>query len=104
MKAIITDNLPGNVHQAAGFINEVGVADYLLSLQYDGGNYSTAVFRVERHQAKSFLEKLGKWGCTTERYKAMYNAWADGHENAKPKDFPEPPEQFKIGSMKDIKV
>lgn len=97
MKAIITDTLPGNVHAAAGFINEMGVAEEVISITYDSGNYSTVVFRMERKAVKAFLERTGKWRCTTERYKAMYSAWADGNVLAKPKDFPEPPEQFKVG-------
>ena len=97
MKAVITDTLPGNVHEATGFINEVGIADYLVSLEFTGGNYSTAIFKMERREVKAFLERACKWRCTTERYKALYNAWAEGNETAKPKDFPEPPEQFKVG-------
>ncbi len=100
MKAIITDNLPGNVHAAAGFINsQPGVAEMLMSLEYSGDNYSTAIFLVERRSVKAFREQMGTWRSTTDRYKAMYQAWEDGNVTAKPEDFPDtPPAPMKLWS------
>jgi hypothetical protein len=104
MKAIITDSPPGNVHSAASFYNEIGVADHLLSLSYDGGNYSTAVFLIERRDVRAFLERTGSWRSTTERYKAMYNAWAEGNETAKPERLPRHAPGADLGPRKESLV
>ncbi len=41
-----TENIGGNIHKAATFINKMGWAEYLISLYLNGGSYSTAVFRM----------------------------------------------------------
>lgn len=43
---IITENVPGNQHAAAQYINESGLADYLIQLDYSGGGSSIAIFKV----------------------------------------------------------
>lgn len=97
MKALITDILPGNVHAATTFINDMGAAEAVVSIDYDGGGYSTVVFCVERRDAKAFLCRIQKWRSTTGRYKALYEAWAAGDETAKPTDFPDvPPEPLYV--------
>lgn len=39
-----TENLPGNIHQSATFINKQGWADYVISMDFSGGNYTIVVF------------------------------------------------------------
>jgi hypothetical protein len=90
MIALITDNLPGNVHQAASLINVMDVADKVVSLEFSGGS-STVVYRVERMRAKKFLEQTGQWRSLTDQAQAMYDAWARGLTSAKLDDFPHTP-------------
>lgn len=41
-----TENIGGNLHEAATNINKMGWADYVLSMSFNGGNYTVAVFRM----------------------------------------------------------
>lgn len=42
---LITDNVPGNLHQASSTITEWGLAQYVLAMEHSGG-YTITVFRV----------------------------------------------------------
>ena len=44
---LITDNGPGNVHETATFCNRLGLARFVLSIEFNGGNHSTILMRVE---------------------------------------------------------
>lgn len=43
---LITENLQGNWHDAAHFINELGWAEYLVAISPMHGNYTIAMFKV----------------------------------------------------------
>lgn len=44
--ALHTENVPGNLHQAAVMINRYGWAEYVLSMDYIGGSYTIVVLRM----------------------------------------------------------
>lgn len=44
MYKLHTETFGGNVHESATLVNKLGWAEYLVSLEFNGGNYSTAVF------------------------------------------------------------
>jgi predicted phosphoadenosine phosphosulfate sulfurtransferase len=46
---LYTETLGGNVHEAAQTINKLGLAKFVVSLSFNGGNYSTALFRMPAH-------------------------------------------------------
>jgi hypothetical protein len=46
---IYTEVMGGNVHESAITINKLGLAKFLMSLTFNGGNYSTAVFKMPAH-------------------------------------------------------
>lgn len=46
---LYTENIPGNLHQASASINDRGLADYVLTMEFNGGNYTVAVFRLGCH-------------------------------------------------------
>lgn len=43
---LYTENMCGNVHSSASTINDRGWAKYLVSVEFNSGNYSVAVFRM----------------------------------------------------------
>lgn len=46
MNKLHTENLPGNLHQVATIINKRGWADYVIHMDFNGGNYTVVVFRM----------------------------------------------------------
>ncbi len=44
---LLTENLVGNLHEAAHTINRRGLADYVLTMHYSHGN-TVIVYRVQR--------------------------------------------------------
>jgi len=60
---IHTENIPGNLHEAATWINRRGWASNLITMHFNGGHYTVAVFRFHeielhriRHDNPSFME------------------------------------------------
>ncbi len=51
-----TETMCGNVHEAATTINKRGWAEYLVSLEFTGGNYSTAVFKMPNEMVYKIRE------------------------------------------------
>ena len=43
---IHTENMCGNLHEVATTINKRGWAQYLVTMNFNGGNYTVAVFRM----------------------------------------------------------
>lgn len=41
-----TENVAGNAHMAAQVINELQLADHVLSITYGGDGYCTVIFRL----------------------------------------------------------
>lgn len=56
-QVLVTLNMCGNVHMAATELNALGLADYVLSIDYyKGGNYSTVLLRMSEEE-KAALKK-----------------------------------------------
>lgn len=43
---LYTENMAGNLHQAGILINQLGLADYVIAMDYAGGRYTVVVFRM----------------------------------------------------------
>lgn len=43
---LISLNTSGNVHESCAQLNKMGVADYVISLDFNGGHNSIAVLKV----------------------------------------------------------
>lgn len=66
---LITKNLPGNVHESAGYINRLELARFVMSIHFTSGNYSTGLFRVENYSDYLFFcEKFGDEPKTVAEY------------------------------------
>ena len=55
---LVTINLGGNLHTACSTINKMGLADFVLALDYSGGG-TVAVFRVPDDVAPRLRQHLG---------------------------------------------
>ena len=56
---LISLNTPGNVHEAALYLNEMGVADYVLQIDYCvSGYHSVALLKVPIDVAQIVAAKL----------------------------------------------
>lgn len=55
---LVSTNLAGNLHVATGTINAMGLADFVLSLDYSGSG-TVAVFRVPDAMAPKLRAHLG---------------------------------------------
>lgn len=55
---IHTENIPGNIHNAACWINEQGWAEYLLQLDFSGSGHNTvAVFKMPAQMVRDIRAK-----------------------------------------------
>jgi len=54
---IHTEVMGGNAHESAHTINKLGLAKFLLSLSFNGGSYSTAVFKMPAHMVWKLREE-----------------------------------------------
>lgn len=52
---LVTENIPGNLHAAASYINKFGLADYVIALDYSG-RATIAVYRVPAKLAPRLRE------------------------------------------------
>jgi hypothetical protein len=55
---LISTNLGGNLHVASNTINEMGLADKVLHMQFSGSN-TVVVFRVSDEEAPALREYFG---------------------------------------------
>jgi hypothetical protein len=51
---LVTEDLPGNMHQAARRCNELGFAPFVLQIDFKGGNYSLVLMRMTEKQRDIF--------------------------------------------------
>lgn len=55
---LVTTNLGGNLHVAAGTLNHMGLADYVLTMDFSGSS-TTVVLRVPDAMAPELRRHLG---------------------------------------------
>ncbi len=56
---LVSTNIGGNLHQAVGYINKMGLADFVFALDSTGHN-TVAVFRVPDDLAPKLRRYLGQ--------------------------------------------
>lgn len=57
-----SENVPGNLHQAAMNVNEFGMAEYVLAMNYTSGNYTVVVYRVPIELRDKMWKEQGRIG------------------------------------------
>lgn len=57
---LYTENVPGNLHQAAVRINDAEMADYVIAMDYKTGNYTVVVYRVSDDAYKRMTARWRK--------------------------------------------
>lgn len=60
---IYTENVPGNTHAAAHYVNKRGWAEYLLQME-TSGNYTICVFRMPTERVNAVRLERGWVGST----------------------------------------
>lgn len=68
MSYLVTENIGGNLHQAAAGINQLGVARFVLAMDFSGNN-TVVVFRTDDYPSYVWLcGKLGRDPISTSEY------------------------------------
>lgn len=60
--ALWTENVPGNLHQAAMNVNAVDMADYVIAMDYNSGGYTVVVFRLPIELRDKMWREQGRIG------------------------------------------
>jgi hypothetical protein len=80
---LITENMPGNVHQTADYLNDLDLADFVLSI-HPAGAGSIVVLKVPARAVKAVRERLGIDRSMTEEGKRRFDVWPGCKRDCKP--------------------
>jgi len=57
---LFTINTPGNAHEAAIYLNKLGLAEYLVQIDVINGYHSVTVLKVPLERVAEVAKKLGE--------------------------------------------